>query len=406
MAIIRPFKGIFYNQEKVDISKVTAPPYDIISKKEAERFYRESNYNIIRLIRGKIISPHLLKTKRENRYTEAANLFSNWLKSGILIQADKPIIYLYRQKYSLASSSRKKIRLGFISLLKLNQEGKGIFLHEQTFSIPIKDRIALLQKCQANFSSIFCLYEDKQKDISITIKKYLRKRPNIDFCDSQQIEHSLWAIEKENVINSMIEKMRGKPIYIADGHHRYSAALKFYQRTKTKESAFVLAYLAEMSKENISILPTHRVVYLTKEQMEIFKQRVKKFFEIKPISKHNKKSEFYTSSALEIYWQGQYYLLIPKFSCLCDSFTLVHNILIKKVLRLNSFQEKEKIRYTHSHQEAVELATKNKGMAFFIKPLRLEEIKRIIRKGETLPQKSTYFYPKLLTGLVIRKFAS
>lgn len=455
MAIIHPFKGIFYNQKKIDIGKVTTPPYDVISEKEAKKLYRQSRYNIIRLIAGKIIS---LPEAQKDRYKQAKEIFHKWLEKGILLQVDKPAIYIYQQKYHLPSSSQEKVRVGFISLLKLNQHGKGIFPHEKTFSFPIKDRLKLLQECSTNFSAVFALYEDRQKEISGVVNKYLKRKPRIDFCDAQKVRHTLWAIEKEGDINLLIKKMRRKSIFIADGHHRYSAALRFYQQTKTKESGFVLTYLAEMSEDNISVLPTHRVVFLTEKERGNFLERIEKFFEIEvilggsgwsyestrsnytcpagkspgparnlPLGARPRSSDvssetmptrapqrllndttrasqkLHPSSNLEIYYQGHYYLLTPKFSFSDNSLGLVHNILLRKVLAIKSSREKERVRYTHSRQEAIRLAQENKGAAFFIAPLKLEEIKKIISKGKTLPRKSTYFYPKLLSGMVMRK---
>ena len=403
MAIIRPFKGIFYNQKKIALNKVTAPPYDVISGKEVENLYRQSRYNIIRLIAGRTISLPLtssvqgLPETQKSGYRQAKELFHKWLEKGILQEASKPALYIYRQRYYSPSSFQEKVRVGFFSLLKLNQQGKGVFSHEKTFSFPIKDRLRLLQECSANFSAIFALYEDRQREISGVISKYLKRKPRIDFCDAQKVGHTLWAIEKEDDINLLIKKMRRKPIFIADGHHRYSAALRFYQEMKTKESSFVLTYLAEMNEDNISVLPTHRVVFLTEKEREDFWERVKRLFEVEVISRPIR------THSLEIYYQGDYYLLKPKSSFSDNPLALLHNILINKVLGIKSSEEKERIRYTHSSQEAIELARKHKGVAFFIESFKLEEIKKIISKGKTLPRKSTYFYPKLLSGMVMRK---
>jgi len=447
MAIIRPFKGIFYNQKKIALNKVTAPPYDVISGKEAKNLYRQSRYNIIRLIAGKIISlPRTssvqgLPQTQKSGYRQAKELFHKWLEKGILQEASKPALYIYRQRYYSPSSFQEKVRVGFFSLLKLNQQGKGVFSHEKTFSFPIKDRLRLLQECSANFSAIFALYEDRQREISRVISKYLKRKPRIDFCDVQKVGHTLWAIEKEDDINLLIKKMRRKPIFIADGHHRYSAALRFYQEMKTKESGFVLTYLAEMNEDNISVLPTHRVVFLTEKEKEDFWERIERFFEAevmpegsgcvakKPLrspSGHGSSERSERESegehravicslgkstacfvrptrTLKIYYQGHYYLLTPKSSFSDNPLALLHNILIKKVLGIKSSEEKERIRYTHSLQEAIELARKHKGVAFFIESFKLEEIKKIISKGKTLPRKSTYFYPKLLSGMVMRR---
>ena len=399
MAIIRPFKGIFYNQKKIDIANVTAPPYDIIAKEESQRLEQRSRYNIVRLIGGKVI-PSLCEGQKDS-YKQAGNLFHKWLEKAILIQANKVGIYIYRQKYSLPLSSDEKTRFGFFCLLKMPQQGKGIFPHERTFSFPVSDRLKLLQESKANFSALFGLYEDKQKEISSLIKGYLKRRAKIDFCDTYQIQHSLWAVEDETDIEFVLKRMRAKPIYIADGHHRYAAALRFHQKVKTKESSFVLAYLAEMNEENISILPTHRVLFLNQKEKREFLKKIAEFFRLKCIEpnlyQNGKKDK-----SLEIYWQGHYYLLTPKFSFYGNSLALLHNIVMKKILDIKPSQEKEKIRYTHSRQEAIELGNNKNGAVFFIEPFRLQEIKEIISKRKVLPRKSTYFYPKLLSGMVVR----
>jgi len=396
MAVIRPFKGIFYNQEKIEIEKVVAPPYDIICEREVRHLCRQSAYNIVRLIAGRIL-PLPFACPEKDRYTQAKELFYKWLKKGILIEADKPAIYIYRQDYSLPFPPfEKKSRIGFLCLLRLTEKGKGVFPHEATFSFAVKDRQRLLEECKANFSPIFGLYEDKKERIREVIEGYLRrKRPEMDFYVGE-IRHLLWTIEREEDIQKVITRMRGKPVFIADGHHRYTAALNFHQQVRTKESSFVLLYLAEMREENISILPTHRIVF--SEQKGIV-EKIARFCQVERIQTLEEKNE----QGIKMYYQGNYYLLLPSCSSSHPLFFL-HQVLIRKALGIKAKEEKEKICYTHSVQEGLDLLREREGIVFFVPSLRLEEIKKTILKGENLPRKSTYFYPKLLTGLVMRRF--
>ncbi|HEX9878599.1 MAG TPA: DUF1015 domain-containing protein, partial [Candidatus Binatia bacterium] len=219
MVHIAPFRGIVYNPKKTrDYSKVVAPPYDIISPEEQEKLYRKSPHNVVRLILNRESDP----------YEEAARTFSQWQADGTLLRADRPAIYFLKERFNMKNGEAKE-RLGFLALTRL-EEGAlgGVHPHEKTLKAPLEDRIRVLQACGANLSPIFALYSQPKQNITLMLEEQVRGvAPTIQVKGEGQGSCLLWEIADAELIGSIQRQMQDQPLLIADGHHRYEAAMRY-----------------------------------------------------------------------------------------------------------------------------------------------------------------------------------
>ena len=444
MAKIIPFKGILYNKEKIrDMKDVVAPPYDVISPSEQEELYKRHDNNVVRLILGKESNSD---TPDNNRYTKARDSFDSWQRDSILIKDAFPSIYVYSQEYHLGETEgfEKKRRLGFIALSKLEDFGEGkIHPHENTLAKPKEDRLKLMQHCNANFSSIFGLFSDPSKRIDSVLKDYMRHSPLYDMVDDAGMRHTLWAIRDNRAIKIITSVMSDKQIFIADGHHRYETAINYRNEMRGKLPNFsgeelynyVMMYFTNTNSEGLSILPIHRLVSnLSDFDKKKIVEKAGEFFNIEKLS-FNESDEKTVKQKLfsDIKERGEkehifgmylgndeYLLLTLKDEDVLDRLitnsrhpswkkldvTILHTLLIEKVLGISekNLAEQKNITYTISGDEAIKDVKAGKyQIALFLNPTKIEEVKDVAAAGEKMPQKSTFFYPKLLTGLVMNK---
>ncbi len=444
MAHIIPFKGILYNKEKIrDMKDVVAPPYDVISPAEQEELYKRHENNVVRLILGKESNSD---TPDSNRYTKARDSFDSWQRDSILIKDAFPSIYVYSQEYHLGETEgfEKKRRLGFIALSKLEDFGEGkIHPHENTLAKPKEDRLKLMQHCNANFSSIFGLFSDPSKRIDSVLKDYMRHSPLYDMVDDAGMRHTLWAIRDNRAIQIITSVMSDKQIFIADGHHRYETAINYRNEMRRKLPNFsgeelynyVMMYFTNTNSEGLSILPIHRLVSnLSDFDKKEIVEKAGEFFNIEKLS-FNESDEKTAKQKLfsDMKERGEnehifgmylgsdeYLLLTLKDEDVLDRLitnsrhpswkkldvTILHTLLIDKVLRISekSLAEQKNITYTISGDEAIKDVKAGKyQIALFLNPTKIEEVKDVAASGEKMPQKSTFFYPKLLSGLVMNK---
>ena len=444
MAKIIPFKGILYNKEKIrDIKDVVAPPYDVISPAEQEELYKRHENNVVRLILGKESDSD---TPDNNRYTKARDSFDSWQRDSILIKDAFPSIYVYSQEYHLGETEgfEKKRRLGLIALSKLEDFGEGkIHPHENTLAKPKEDRLKLMQHCNANFSSIFGLFSDPSKRIDSVLKDYMRHSPLYDLVDDAGMRHTLWAIRDNRAIQIITSVMSDKQIFIADGHHRYETAINYRNEMRGKLPDFsgeelynyVMMYFTNTNSEGLSILPIHRLVSnLSDFDKKKIVEKAGEFFNIEKLS-FNESDEKTVKQKLfsDIKERGEkehifgmylgndeYLLLTLKDEDVLDRLitnsrhpswkkldvTILHTLLIEKVLRISekNLAEQKNITYTISGDEAIKDVKAGKyQIALFLNPTKIEDVKDVAAAGEKMPQKSTFFYPKLITGLVMNK---
>jgi len=439
MATIVGFKGVLYDRDRVgDLKKVTAPPYDIISPAEQEGYYNDSPYNVIRLILGKQSSDD---TDADNRYTRAAAFFRQWQQELILKRDAAPALYSYHQEFN--GPAGRMTRDGFIALVRLEEREEGVIIpHEKTLDQPKADRLKLMQACSANFSPIFSLYSDPADEINGMLRKAAGPAVPLEATDHENTFHQLRRVSDPGVVREVSRRLSGQSLFIADGHHRYETALNYRRwlreqnpRHTGKESYnYVMMYLTPLQGKGLLILPYHRVIeHIKPFDFEGFERKLQEYFDISRVAIDSKNPEASWAAFMDrvrtagarlpsfgMYGSRQscYHLLTLKervFSSLRDDaagsaplkkldVNIIETFIFKKVLGITSkdLQMQQNITYVHHGTEGLDLV-QNKGyqLAFILNSTRAEEIQDIAGRGETMPQKSTFFYPKLLSGLVM-----
>ncbi|OQY97886.1 MAG: hypothetical protein B6D35_13455 [Candidatus Brocadia sp. UTAMX2] len=432
MAIIKPFRGLRYNQDVItDLSSVMTPPYDVISPQEQERYYQTHPNNIIRLDFGKDFPND---TEKANKYTRAAEFLGAWRKNGIIKREDTPAIYIYDQEF--LSGTEWLVRRGFIALVKLEPFDKGsIYPHEQTLPGPKVDRLKLTQACQANLSSIFALFPDEHNEIDADLLTMTDTRPAIDFVDDTGVKNRLWVIKDEQKINSLVARMKEKPLFIADGHHRYETALVYKEQMQKENgnprndlpSDYVMMVCVSMNNNGLKILPAHRLVRNIKNYrfdrilpllQESFKiELLGKGCTVKDFMSHlNNGSEAHAFIMYEGQEDAYYKLQLSNEKVLDMVFAadhpewrrldagILHGVIIDKILGIaaSDVTAKDYVKYVKDEADAISFVQSGQyQLAFFLKPTRIEQVREIASARKVMPPKSTYFYPKLVTGIVI-----
>lgn len=431
MVEVKPLNAIVYNQEKVDMNDVIAPPYDVILDDYREELYKRSPYNIVKLILAKG-SKDL--SDSNNRYEEARKNFHQWLEENVLIKLEIPCILYILQKYT-TEQGRNIVRKGFIARNKIEDFSTGKILpHEFTMGGPKEDRLNLTKKCQANFSQIFMVYSDPQKQIENAVD--LSEKPFIDVTDDNGVQNIVYKIEDEKTITLIEKVMDGKTLLIADGHHRYETAMNYRNYLKeqgidNKESQYVMSYFTNLDDENLLVFPTHRIISKRIEPYVLL-EKVKKYFDVEDFqfdgqNKKEVKEKFLQAIeeannkqiSMGLYMKNvnKFYVLILRenIDSILDEFevpdvlkkldlTVLHKILITKEFGYTEEEQMAQngIKYIKQESEAFDLIDSGKAEASFIMAYpKIKDIKEISQAGFRMPQKSTYFYPKLLSGIVI-----
>lgn len=427
MAEIRPFKGLLYDKRKVgEYASVVAPPYDVISDKQCDDLYEKSIYNVVRLILGKITPGD---SDADNRYTRAAKFMDSWQKEGALVKDEKDSLYVYLQEYPHMGKTRR--RLGFIGLLKIEESGTDKVLpHENTLAKPKEDRMNLIKKVASNLSPIFALYNSEGK---VPVKDILEKsiagrKPIIDVKAGGERE-KLWRVNDAETLKKVVSLLHDKKIFIADGHHRYEVA-RAYRDMRRQEKGYngsadhVMTYFTDMADtDNLTIMATHRVIQEMpfRGDAEVIK-RLKGYFEVKELDGIEKLVDTIERAGKDDYVFGYFggeKTLLFRAKNISDVLALMkeertrewklldvsilHSAVLKNLLSVNDLEGN--VTYVRDAEKGVNLVKDASHMAaFFLKPTRVEQVRKVAEVGEKMPQKSTYFYPKLLSGLVINKF--
>jgi len=427
MAEVIPFKGILYNPQKVDATSVTAPPYDIVTPELKEILYRRSPYNIIRIDFGK---DNAEDNEKENRYTRASRWLNEWIEQGILIRDSGASFYCYEAEYKI-NGQDKRLR-GFLGAVKLEELGSGkIHPHEMTYSKPKADRLNILRFCEANISPIFSLYSSKGKLTSSVLEKVAREKALIEAKNGDDFMHRLWKINDKTSIEIIKKELSNKDIFIADGHHRYETALEFRnEMNKTQNSKlnlwdYVMMFLVNMEEDALTILPTHRLAKSVRLDSEIenkirIKESLKPYFDITAI-KFDSSAEAQAKQkmfrfmqkgkhSLGMFIRGEEAFYVLRFKGSSSEInshpslknidvTILHKLIFEKLLDIDKFE------YEMDPELVIEKV--NNGsfqVAFFLNPTNVQDVRKVALAGQRMSPKSTYFYPKLLTGMVIYKF--
>ncbi|HPU01659.1 MAG: DUF1015 domain-containing protein [Firmicutes bacterium] len=414
MAVIVPFRGLRYNPGLVtELADVITPPYDMITATEQERLYRRSPYNMIRLEYGKSLPGD---DAANNRYTRAAASFNRWLQEEALIAEDEPSFYLYRQSFAL----REQLfhRNGLVAALKLEPySGKTILPHEDTLASPKKDRLELLRRCRANFSPIFGLFADPERRFAEICSRAQQGSPLFEFADREGQRHALWKVAGAQEQAELAELIAPKQIFIADGHHRYETALQFSQESGPRGgrgSGYVLAVLVPLEDPGLVILPFHRLLSgLGAAQRELLFEIIDKHFHFSrcgPLEELNL-AAFVGEMAARGRQQPAMGLLLPEGSMLLWfkekrnagelDVSILKRLFLDPLLEGSGDPEKH-LDFTNSEEEARQAVLEGRAQAaFLLNPTPIEAVAARALRGENMPQKSTCFYPKLPSGLVI-----
>jgi uncharacterized protein (DUF1015 family) len=411
MAKIIPFRGILYNVSRVSMEDVLAPPYDIITPEYREALYMQSPYNIVRIDFGKEKSGD---TEKDNKYIRANTYLTEWLKEGVFMRSGKPSFYAYEMSYTI-HGIRKRL-VGFLGLVKLEELGKGsIYPHECTHAKPKQDRLNLMRACEANTSPIFSLYKSSDGGISDILTQISSKKPSIESADISGDTHRLWQIDDPGAIESITREIAGKDVFIADGHHRYETAFEFSREMSEKQNPtndrpfdHVLMFLANMLDEGITILPTHRLLKDIPAHMD---HMLAEYFDIEPADNtfDIRKRLSGRSRVFGFFRKGSdvWHILTYKGGSLSEihpdlreiDVMVLHELILSKILHTSE------IGYEMDIGRALDKVKNGEySAAFFLNPTRVEDVEKSALSSVRMPPKSTYFYPKLLTGLVINKW--
>lgn len=401
MAEVIPFKGIYYNTGKVSAQDVVAPPYDIITPEMRDSLYGRSPYNVVRIDAGRDEDGDSEKSK----YDRAAEYLKKWLAEGILLKSPKPCFYAYEMVYSVSGEERRS--KGFFGLVRLEELGKGIYPHEATHSKPKKDRLTLLRVAGANTSPIFSLYESRGKEASKVVEDIMKGKPSLEAGDDRGAIHRLWIIDSEADIKAISSDLSDKAIYIADGHHRYETALEYKNSQAGARGDepfnFVLMFLANIADGGITILPTHRLV---KAEGPIT-EKLTRYFNIEKLPAGADAVSAITgrSRTFGLYLpSGERYALSYRNDDLKDLNPVLRDldVVILDEMILKRLLGATQIAYEMDPLVAEDAVSRGAyDAAFFLNPTGIEDVKEVAGASLRMPPKSTYFYPKLLTGVVI-----
>ena len=417
MVHIEAFRGWLYNSDKVDFSEVITPPNDVINAEQRKELLQHS-HNFVQLI---------LPEGADGKYAHAAALLTAWQGEEILVQDSEPNIYVYTQAYSIEHKSFT--RLGFISLLKIEELGRGVLPHERILEKDLADRIALISTTKANLEIPFLLYDDKERKIDGILAAAIDgKEPYIDFTH-EKVRHTLFKITDIKVIRHIQDAMKERQCIIADGHHRYTSALRVRDMLKEPNAQYGLMCFVNSFNEGMTILPSNRVVFDV--NAPDFLKKLSPHFIVEEVPRHTllsrmaavdvmvDKSRNLKNHVFGVSTQEKSYLLTLKGNDalakrLADKsevfrkldVTILHELVIKDILGITEEQQKkrEHIDFVKGASETLQRLDEGAQIAFLLKPPLMREIFLTARAGETMPQKSTYFYPKVFSGLVIYDF--
>ncbi len=433
MADIYPFRGVRYNQALVhDLTSVICPPYDIITPQMQRELYQRSDYNFVRL-------EYTREEAGEDKYARAAAALQDWLERGILEVDEAPALYLYDHYFTC--QGRQYRRRGIISAVRLEAQDKLVVRpHENTMARPKSDRLRLLQALRANTSSVLALFADNGQRVSSLLAAQEREKPVIDFGAGDGERHRIWAITGDGAISQIRSCLAGEPLYIADGHHRYESALNYqHERQAMLPEAsgdegfnFAMITLVDFADPGLVILPIHRLVCgVSHSALEELPARLKPLFEVEelPLDKTDvwqKVDDFLAGEAgqvkLAIFGLTKKDLVLLRLRSFAAADRLmapsrsgwhrrlaasvVDRLILEKMLGFGPGSEETSVSFSSDRVDAVNKVLSGEyQMAFLLGPVRAEVIKAVADAGDKMPKKSTYFYPKLPSGLVFRRLA-
>lgn len=429
MAIVCPFRGVMYNQKKVgNLDDVVTPPYDVISPADQQGYYDRNPYNAVRLILPMVDE----SAGSTGKYESSSSYLNEWLNEGILERDKEPALYAIRQQYEINGEVKK--RLGFTCLVKLEDYSQGTVLpHENILAKPMDDRLNMLRYTKSNYDSVFGLYADRETEN--ILNRAIQQTPDVSATDKDGVLCELWKISDSDAVQGIVEALAKQSILIADGHHRYAAALAYRDEMRKLAGAinleapyeYVMMTLVSLDDPGLVVLPTHRMIRnLESFNSEEFLKQLSAHFDVSEVAPdtlmQSVEALFTKGHAFGLYIGKNAYTVMLKSDAKPEELvespgsdalknldvTLLHSLILEKYLGIGSKQmaAQSNLSYTRNAEEAIRLVDEGAyQMAFMMNPTKVSEVRSIAASGEKMPQKSTFFYPKLLTGMIIRLIA-
>lgn len=439
MAQIRAFAAYRYNSKRLDLDKVLTQPYDKITPEMQERYYALDPHNLVRIEKGR---PQPGDREDTNVYTRAAATLNEWIAEGILVRDPSPAIYAYFQEYEVPGTTERRLRKGFIALGRLEDYEAGIVhRHEQTLAGPKADRLELLRKTRAQTGQLFMLFADPERRIDRLLESVSRVPAPVEVRDEYGVIHRLWPVVDEETIHRFEAEMADKKLVIADGHHRYETALAYRNERRQTASGprpnapyeFAMMTFVNAHSEGLTILPTHRLVAnLPGFDFGRFRKQLEAYFDwyAYPPASSRLVPEELEQFRKDLARRGEQrptigiyvaslglFLFVLKPSTDLEAFIpnatpeqrrldvmVLHQVLLEKGLGVTpeAIRREQYLTYEREMEKAIAAVDAGRAqMACLLNPVRIEQVMEIALSGNVLPQKSTDFYPKMLSGLTI-----
>ncbi|WP_025322661.1 DUF1015 domain-containing protein [Deferrisoma camini] len=434
MAEVLGFRGVRFNPAVVDdFDRVICPPYDVIGPELQEELYRRSPYNVVRLEFGKVLPGD---DEEENRYTRARRTLIEWLRKKVLIRDREMSVYYTEEDYR-GEFGEPLTRRGYYAKVRLEDPDSGLYFpHERTLAGPKADRLRLMEAVRANLSPIFSLYDDPQMVVLRDLEAMAKgKPPLIRVHTDEGVEIRLWRVTEPRLVGEVTRRMADKVFVIADGHHRYETALRYRDLMRERHPGYtgnepwnyVMMYFSNLSSPGLAVFPTHRAVFgVPPDRIENLERQLEEFFEVEPVAD----AETLSARLRDLRGRAHAFGLVakgePRFRLLVLrddgvmhrmlrgrvpkvvqtlDVTILHSLILERILGIDrkAQEEQRNLRYVKGTGELVRQVVEDPEiqLGFVMNPTRVEEVKEVALAGERMPQKSTYFFPKQVTGLVM-----
>jgi len=441
MAEIQPFRAYRYDTNRVALKDVLNQPYDKITPAMQDSYYAASPYNLISIEKGRALPD---ESPESNVYTRAARTIDEWIAEKILLQDAAPSVYVYAQEFEVPGSHTRRVRMGFIALTRVEDyDAHVVFRHERTLSAPKADRIELLRRTRAQTGQLFLLYDDPGRQIDNWLEQIARTNSPLELCDEYGVTHRIWPVSDPAFVERIQKAMTPQKLVIADGHHRYETALNYRNECRARSGTadafaaheFAMATFINTHSRGLTILPTHRIVaHLANFDFDRFRKAVAPYFDwysypfTVPEERKTSYAEFrkdfegqnHGRRAIGVYAGTEgaaFYLFVLRRSLDIEDLlpnvspaqreldvVLLHRLVLEKGLGITAedVASEKNVRYEREMDAALSAVDRGEAqIAFLLNPVRVQQVVDIALGGEVMPQKSTDFYPKLLSGITI-----
>jgi uncharacterized protein (DUF1015 family) len=443
MAEIQPFRAYHYDTNRVALKDVLTQPYDKITPAMQERYYAASPYNLIAVEKGRVSQDD---SPANNVYTRAARTIDEWIAKKILVQDSVPGIYIYSQEFLVPGTHMRRVRIGFIALARVEDYDKRVvFRHERTLSAPKADRIELLRQTRAQTGQLFFLYDDPTRRIDAWLEEAAQKESPLEMRDEYDVTHRLWPVFDPALIERIQRAMADQKLVIADGHHRYETALNYRNECRARAgqtdplaaSEFAMATFINTHSKGLTILPTHRLISrVANFDFDRFRAALARYFDwySYPFENPQERAASYAEfhKDLESQHLGRqtigvypgaigpaqaFYLFVLRRDADLEQLlpdlseaqrgldvVLLHRLILEKGLRITAeaVAAENHVRYEREMDAALAAVERGEAqLALLLNPVRVDQVVKIALAGDVLPQKSTDFYPKLLSGVTV-----